>query len=120
MYERDDVLGNVARLEAIAKETLLPLLDRHEVVGDIRICGMYIAVEFVKDRVTKERFPEFQRAVELETVRRGLVGIHHNAAFRVLPGLNMPPELFATGMSIIGDAVAAVEADRGPADLRPG
>ena len=107
VYEDEDVLGNVRRLEAAAVELLMPLLDRYEVVGDVRVKGTYIAVEFVRDRATKERFPEFQHAVELETVRRGLVGIHHNASLRVLPGLTMPVDLFRRGLTIIDEAIGA-------------
>jgi 4-aminobutyrate aminotransferase-like enzyme len=107
VFERDRVLDNVLRLEEVAHRTLGGLPSRFEVVGDVRIKGTYIAIEFVKDRATKERAPEFQHLVEQECVRRGLVVITHNAALRVLPSLTMPPEVFEQGMAIIGDSIAA-------------
>jgi len=108
VFERDDVLDNVKKLEETAIEVLEPLVDRFEVVGDVRIKGTYIAVEFVKDKSTKERNPQFQEAVEHECVRRGLVVITHNASLRVLPSLTMDAALFRRGMEIIADAIEAV------------
>lgn len=108
IYERDAVLDNVAKLDAVARECLEPLVDRYSVVGDVRIIGAYIAVEVVRDKTTKERFPKFKLALERETMRRGLIGIHHNASFRVLPPLTMPPDLLREGMEIIHDSIAAV------------
>lgn len=107
IFERDRVLDNVLRLEEVARRTLGGLPERYSVVGDVRIRGTYIAVEFVGDRVTKARVPGFQRAVERECVRRGLVLITHNAALRVLPSLTMPTDVFAVGMEIIDESIAA-------------
>lgn len=107
-FERDDVLGNVLRLEEVAHRMLDPLLDRFDVVGDVRIKGTYIAVEFVGDRTTKTRVPQFQHAVEMECVRRGLVVIPDGASFRVLPSLTMPPDVFSSGMQIVIDSIEAV------------
>jgi 4-aminobutyrate aminotransferase-like enzyme len=106
-YEREGVLDNVMRLEEVALEVLGSLPDHFEVVGDVRIKGTYIAVEFVKDKVTKERHPGFQEAVEYGCVQRGLVVITHGAALRVLPSLTMPPDLFRRGMEIILESIEA-------------
>lgn len=111
VFEREAVLDNVLRLEAVAREVLEPLVERFEVVGDVRIKGTYIAVEFVKDKATKERHPEFQSAVEQGCVRRGLVVITHNASLRVLPSLTMDPELFRIGMGIIVESIEAASGD---------
>ena len=110
IFERDGVLDNVLRLEEVAQRMLGSLSGSFDVVGDVRIKGTYIAVEFVGDRVTKARVPEFQHAVEMECVRRGLVVTPHGASFRVLPSLTMPPEMFEVGMQIVVDSIAAVRA----------
>lgn len=108
IFERDHVLENVLELEEVAHRALDPLPERFPVVGDVRIKGTYIAVEFVGDRRTKSRVPGFQRAVEKECVRRGLVVIPHGASFRVLPSLTMPSEIFGVGMQIVVDSIGAV------------
>lgn len=113
IYERDGVLDNVSRLEEVAREMLPPLVERHDVVGDVRIIGGYIAIEFVKDKTTKERNLELKEEVELATMRRGLIGIHHNASFRVLPPLTMPVDLFRAGLEIVVEAIAEVAGDAG-------
>ncbi len=107
-FETGRVLDNVARLEDVARRVLGPLPDRFEVVGDVRIIGTYIAIEFVGDRQTKRRVPAFQRAVEQECVRRGVVLITHNASLRVLPALTMDPDLFRKGLQIVVESIEAV------------
>jgi len=107
-FESEHVLDNVARLEKVARQVLGPLPDRFEVVGDVRIMGTYIAIEFVGDRETKRRVPGFQHAVEQECVGRGAVIITHNASLRVLPSLTMEPDLFRRGLEIIVDSIEAV------------
>ena len=63
VFEREPVLENVRALDARAHETLARLPERHPAIGDVRIKGCFMAVEFVRDRVTKERAPDIQEAV---------------------------------------------------------
>ena len=41
-------------------------------IGDVRVIGCFIAIEFVKDRVTKERDLDLMERVALGCLRRGL------------------------------------------------
>lgn len=42
----------------VFKKELLKLQDRHEIIGDIRQEGLLIGIELVKDRTTKEPYPD--------------------------------------------------------------
>ncbi len=73
VYEREHLLENATRQGQYLKKRLEELMDRHEVIGDVRGLGLMAATEFVKDRRTKEPAPKFRDRVETEAWRRGLI-----------------------------------------------
>jgi 4-aminobutyrate aminotransferase-like enzyme len=54
--EREDVVGNVQRNAPYLEAQLRGLMDRHEIIGDVRGAGYFWAFELVKNRATKETF----------------------------------------------------------------
>ena len=110
IIERDNVLDNVAALEKIAQDKLAPLAEKYEIVGDVRIQGLYIALEFVKDKTTKEPAKEIARKIHFGCLRHGLVLIHEADLWwiRLLPALNMPAETFRTACDIIEETIHEV------------
>ena len=54
IYQEEDLLKNSTILGAYAKEQLIKLQDKHVSIGDVRGVGLFIGVEFVKNRGTKE------------------------------------------------------------------
>ena len=91
-----DVLANVQELEAIALEELVPPVERHEQVGDVRAAGALVGIEFVKDKASIAPAPAFHRSVHHAALRRGVLAITQwgKWVYRLQPALNMPPELF--------------------------
>ena len=57
LMEREDLLGNVRRNEAIFDEVMEDLRDL-PFVGDVRGCGYFRVVELVKDKATKQSFTD--------------------------------------------------------------
>jgi 4-aminobutyrate aminotransferase/(S)-3-amino-2-methylpropionate transaminase len=55
--------------------------DSYDVIGDVRGMGAMVGIEFVKDRTTKEPYPELVSAIVNEAVQNGLIiesaGVHH-------------------------------------------
>lgn len=110
IIERDGLLGQAAHLERLAVETLGRLPDQFELVGDVRIKGLYIAVEFVFDRETKARAIDVARDVHLACIRRGLVNIYDSGKWfvRWQPALNMPESMFLRAVEILEESIAEV------------
>jgi adenosylmethionine-8-amino-7-oxononanoate aminotransferase len=52
----ENLTDNAAKVGKHFLNRLLELKDRHEVIGDVRGRGLMLAIEFVKDRETKEPF----------------------------------------------------------------
>ena len=57
VMEREDLLGNVRRNEAIFDEVMEGLRDL-PFVGDVRGCGYFRVVELVKDKATRQSFTD--------------------------------------------------------------
>lgn len=55
IIEREDLVGNSARMGDYLLDRLTPLRE-HPIVGDVRGLGLYCALELVKDKATKEPF----------------------------------------------------------------
>ncbi len=58
IIEGEKLVENSAEVGAYFKEQLEGLKVDHPIVGDVRGIGLLLAVELVKDRKTKERFPK--------------------------------------------------------------
>jgi 4-aminobutyrate aminotransferase-like enzyme len=112
----ENVLANVVVLERVALDELRRLADRHEEIGDVRVRGCYQAIEFVRDRRTKERYPELQQRVAEEALQRGVLADSSTTSYNIQPSLVMPPDELRRALSIVGEAVDAAVAElaRGP------
>ena len=114
---REGALENVAQLAAVAEQMLTPLVDEYEQVGDVRIAGAFIGIEFVTDRDTIAPAPNFHREVHRALMRRGVLGITQwgKWVYRLQPALNMPVDLFRWSCEQVCEAIAEV-AQRPPAE----
>lgn len=73
-------------------------------IGDVRGLGPMLAMEFVKDRASKEPAPELAKSITAKAAERGLIviscGIYSNV-IRVLMPLTMSLELADEGLGIL-------------------
>jgi len=53
-YEQANILGNVQKVGKVLGENLEQMKNDHPCVGDVRYIGLFSAVEFVKNKETKE------------------------------------------------------------------
>lgn len=63
-YKDADILTNVNKSGAVLGEILEDLKAKHKSVGDVRYIGLFSAIEFVKDKVTKEPLVEYGKDPE--------------------------------------------------------
>lgn len=102
-----ELLPTIQELESVGHEMLGPLIDRYEVVGDVRLKGVYWAIEFVADRETKRRWPEFQRSFEAHAMRRGLVAQTGESTYKMLPPYIIPKDDLRRGCELIEESIVA-------------
>ena len=106
VFEAEPVLENVLALEAAGRAGLEALRERHEEIGDVRAVGCFMAVEFVRDRSTKERDLELQGRVAAACIRRGLLLDASTTSLNIQPSLTMPVGEMDTVLGILGEAIA--------------
>jgi 4-aminobutyrate aminotransferase-like enzyme len=110
IFEREPILDNVRALEEAATRGLTELMRRHACIGDVRAVGGFLAIEFVRDRATKERDPDLQERVAWECLQRGLLGDSSTTSFNLQPSLVMPVEGIDRALEIVDAAIAAAVA----------
>jgi 4-aminobutyrate aminotransferase-like enzyme len=108
----EPVLENVRALEAAGLAGLRDLEAKYNAIGDVRAVGCFMAVEFVKDRETKERDLELQEQVARGCIRRGLLVDPSTTSLNIQPSLTMPVEVMDTVLDILGAAVAEAVGSR--------
>jgi 4-aminobutyrate aminotransferase len=112
VIERDGLLDRGRELEKIALDRLLPLAEQFSIVGEVRVKGLYIAVEFVKDKETKEKGVEEARAVHFRCLERGIVDIYDRGmhVVRWQPALTMPADMLVRACDLLEESIAETDA----------
>ena len=82
--------ANAAKMGARLLAGMKKLQQKHPIIGDVRGLGLFIGVEFVKDRGTKEPDGEFMARLEQLAFRKGLLLLGcGKSTIRVAPPLVM-------------------------------
>lgn len=111
-----NLLDHVNAMSRLLNEGLNELKREYEVIGDIRQMGLMAAVEFVKDRNTKEPWREFLDDVLMGCLKRGVfvwkAGPYFNV-LRMLPPLVITEELMNKSLAIIGEVIRDIAKKKG-------
>lgn len=85
---------------------LSAMMERYEIIGDVRGLGLMIGIEFVKDRKSKEPAVSERDAVLMESFMNGLVMLPcGESSIRIIPPLTMSMRHIAEGLDILEDAI---------------
>jgi diaminobutyrate-2-oxoglutarate transaminase len=107
-----DLPAHAATLGELTLGLLRDEQDALPSVGDVRGRGLMIGIELVKDRDTKEPWPEMAGQIRTECFRKGViieVGGHFGNVARFLPPLVITRKLLLTGVEIFVESVRAAE-----------
>jgi len=101
-------LPRVPKLEDLLRRRTAEMFDRFERIGEARGIGAMWALEFVKDRKTKEPDSDLARAVQLAGLKNGLMLLtagYYNNCIRLLPPLNIPLPLMDKALDLLEDSI---------------
>ena len=106
---KESLIRNSAEVGAFLMEGLTALMDKHQIIGEVRGRGLMIGVELVRDRQTKERAVEERDRVVDEAFARGMLilGAGRNAV-RFSPPLVLTKAQATTAIRIFDESLTAV------------
>ncbi len=91
----DRMLGHARRMK-----------DKYAVIGDVRGKGLMMGIEFVKDRATREPYPEIVDRIAERAFHKGLLLLGcGKSTFRLAPPLILDEYDVDTGMGILEDCL---------------
>ncbi len=104
---------NARRMGARLLAGLKEQQTRHPVIGDVRGTGLFIGVEFVLDRKTKEPATAFVGKLEQAAFRRGLLLLGcGQSVLRIAPPLVITEYDVDTGLEILDACLAELSRER--------
>lgn len=113
--EIEKALPKVPKLEALIGKRLREMFEAQERIGEVRGLGAMWALEFVKDRRTKEPDVELAKAVQLAGLRNGLLlltaGFRNNCV-RLLPPINIPIPLMDRAFDLLEESLRMASAGK--------
>jgi len=104
------LIDNAALVGQYMLDALAEVAARHPSIGDVRGKGLMIGVEFVKDKVTRERAPDIRDQMVHGAFERGLLllGCGRNTV-RFTPPLTVTTGEVDEALSLFEDALGEAE-----------
>lgn len=113
VIEEEDILENVRTVGAYFMKRMQQMEQNHAIVGHVKGKGFLLGIELVKDKNTKEPFPEAGKLVYQYAFEKGLAWIPAGHILRMSPPLIMDEQYAALGMDMIEEAITRVEKEFG-------
>lgn len=88
------------------------LQEDSSIIGDVRGKGLFIGVEFVKDKSTKEPAGELVSSIIMDLFQRGVIVIgcgHFSNVIRLMPALTISKDLVDDSLEIFSKVISDAE-----------
>ncbi|HEU4740356.1 MAG TPA: aminotransferase class III-fold pyridoxal phosphate-dependent enzyme [Meiothermus sp.] len=108
ILESPGFLERAKTLEHVVREVFEPMKSEIPVLGDVRGVGAMMALEFVKDKASKEPWSDFAMNTIKEAGKNGVIliraGLYTNC-IRFLPALDIPQDMFREALGVVANAI---------------
>jgi 4-aminobutyrate aminotransferase / (S)-3-amino-2-methylpropionate transaminase / 5-aminovalerate transaminase len=117
--ETGRLVENARDVGRVMLEALRPFVDEYPFVGAVRGRGLFLGIELVRDRKSKEPLPRsVTRRMFDECVRRGLLTMSYAPSFRLQPALTIDRATAMNGIAILREVFDFFERTRGWEDAK--
>jgi 4-aminobutyrate aminotransferase-like enzyme len=113
IIDEEKLVDNAHDVGQVMLRELEAFPDRYPFVGFVQGSGLFLRMELVKNRATKEPLP--RKATErifMECVRRGLLTMSYAASFRIQPALTIDEATARNGIEILREVFDHVARER--------
>ncbi len=111
---QENVLENVRQVGKAMLDELRTWPERLRWVGDVRGEGLFLGVELVADRQTKEPLAKkICDEIFQDGLRRGLLAMSYTHAIRLQPALTIDRQTALAGLSLLRESIEAVARRQG-------
>jgi 4-aminobutyrate aminotransferase-like enzyme len=111
--DEDGLVANAREVGAAMLAELRPFVDEYPFVGKASGRGLFLGVELVRDKRTKEPLSrKVTRAIFDECVRRGLLTMAYAPSFRLQPALTIDLATARNGLAVLREVFDHVERTR--------
>lgn len=108
VIKKERLLENATKVGNYLKTGLKELSDKYDAIGDIRGLGLMLAIDFVKNRKTREPNAKLRDTFEMNAFKNGLLSLPTGlSAMRFIPPLNLTEEQADMGLEVIEKAIKA-------------
>lgn len=104
----EKLLDNAKRMGEIGIKRLLIMKEKYEIIGDVRGLGLFIGVELVKSKETKERAEKEAKKIIERCFKKGLIVITAGRnTVRIIPPLNIARDELEEGLDVFEKVIAS-------------
>jgi len=109
IIEEEKLVENSKRVGEYFLKKLKPFEDQFPFVGEVRGRGLFLAIEMVKDKVTKEPLPKQAcQKVFMECLKRGLLTMSYASSFRIQPAMTIDEATVDHAVEILSEVFKKV------------
>jgi len=109
--EKNELCSRANELGQNALVRLKEVAEKSKFIGDVRGKGLYIGLEFVKDKKTKEPAPEILKEAQERCFQKGVIlwkGGRWNNVARFMPALVITEGLLEQGIDIFEEVIQSM------------
>jgi 4-aminobutyrate aminotransferase len=108
--EKEGLVDHARDLGEYALKRMKEMMDRHPLIGDVRGLGLFLGIELVKDRTTRERATDEAEAVMYSALSKGLsFKLTMGNIITLTPALTIKREEMDKAFTIIDECLTDVE-----------
>ena len=112
ILKNENLLDNATKRGEQFLSGLKKIALTHQEIGDIRGIGLMIGIELVKDRHSREPYPDYAKKLQAELRKRqvlvSLTGVH-GCIVRITPPLTITKEQIEHALSVINESLEALK-----------
>ena len=114
IIDDERLVENSAKMGAYFLKKLQPMVDRYPFVGEVRGQGLFLAIELVKDKQTREPLSKsVTQKIFMEFVKRGLLTMSYTARFRIQPAMTIQEHTIDESIDIMAEVFDQLKATEG-------